>query len=152
MKKLVFKFIILILMLSPFLLSAQPGGEKRKQIEAERVGVYTRVLNLSTEEAKKFWPVFNQMQTEREKLREEKQKLHKEMVEKYASLSDKEIEKNLDQFLALEQKELDIKKKYMEEFKKAIPVKKVALIHNAEREFKRQLLQRFRGEREHMEE
>lgn len=153
MKNLIFKTLFLFLLAIPFMLSAQqPDANKRKQIEAEKVGVYTRVLNLTAEEAKKFWPIYNQMQEEYEKLRNEKRRLHKEMVEKYASLSDNEIEKNLDQFLAIEQKELDLKKKYMDEFKKAIPIKKVALMHKAEREFKRQLLHRFRGEHEQKEE
>ena len=47
----------------------QGDGQDKKQVEADRVGVYTRILNLTPAEAQKFWPVFNAYQDELEKNR-----------------------------------------------------------------------------------
>ena len=55
-------------------------------------------------------------------------------------MSDKEVETNIDKMLGLEDQELQLKKKYITEFKKAIPVKKIILLPKAETEFKKALL------------
>ena len=59
---------ILILGLWPLLSapSFAQGGEKdnRKAIESYRVAYMTQHLQLTPQEAQKFWPVYNQMQAE----------------------------------------------------------------------------------------
>lgn len=136
---------------------AQPGGrpgpgkgpELRKQIEALRVGVYTRVLNLSTEEATKFWPVFNQFQGEMDLIQKDQKQTRKSLSpETVATLSDAELEKALDNMMASEQKSLDLKKKYIGEFKKVLPTRKVALMPFAQMEMKRELIERFKDFRD----
>ena len=59
-------------------------------------------------------------------------------------MTDADIDKTIDNFLAIEQRELDLKKRYISEFKKVLPVRKVLLLQKAEREFKKALLLKFK--------
>jgi hypothetical protein len=131
---------------------AQPGpgrgpkGNKPPKSEVEKIrkNVFTRVLILSDEEAKNFWPVFEKMQGEIETVRREMKKQGKYMMDNYGTLSDEEMDKGMQKMLDYEQQLVDIRKKYYPEFKKVLPIKKVILLQKAEREFKKELLQTYR--------
>ena len=68
--------------------------------------------------------------------------------ETIATLSDADVEKALDNMMASEQKSLDLKKKYIGEFKKVLPSRKVALMPFAQMEMKRELIERFKDFRD----
>lgn len=127
---------------------AQPGpphrGEKREQIETMKIAFMTKKLNLTPEEAQTFWPVYNLYQDELEKLRESRRKEVKTSRDEFDSLSDKEVEKLVDGELVFRQSELDILKKYHPQFKKILPIKKVAKMYRAEEDFKRELIQKIK--------
>ena len=127
--------------------AAQPGGgppsaEKKEEIEAMKVAFLTRKLDLTSEEAKTFWPVYNQYQDELDKIREArgKQRKSKEDME---SMSDKDLEKIVDGEIVSRQAELDVLKKYNSQFKGVLPMKKVAKLYRAEEDFKRELLHKL---------
>ena len=146
MKKAVLLIIGLIAILAP-VLKAQPNEEVRKQVEQLRKNVYARVLILSDEEAKAFWPVFDQMQNELESIQQEERKIRRSIHDNYSSLTDADIEKATLRLFELEEKAVATKRKYFYEFKKVLPMKKIALIPKAEREFKKELLQKYKGQR-----
>jgi hypothetical protein len=58
-------------------------------------------------------------------------------------MSDPEIEKFVDSEVAFRQAELDVLKKYQVQFKKVLPIRKVAKLIRAEEDFKRELLKRI---------
>lgn len=136
-----------ILVLTSLVGSAQegkgPGDESRKEkIEAAKIAFITKELELTTEEAQKFWPVYNQKEDELKSLHKEMRKKHKDREP--GEMSDAELEKHMDEMFELKQKELDIEKKYHAEFKKVLPVKKVGKLYMAEREFKHEVLKELR--------
>ncbi len=131
---------------------AQPGGgppspEKREEIEAMKVAFLTRKLDLTPDEAKVFWPVYNQYQDELDVLRENHRKQRREAKEEMDGMSDKELEKLVDGEIQFRQNELDVIKKYNSQFKSVLPMKKVARLHRAEEDFKRELIQRIQERR-----
>ena len=134
---------------------AQPGSgpppvseEKREEIEAMKVGFLTRKLELTPDEAKKFWPVYNQYQAELGKLRDSRRNERMMVKNEMDSLSEKEIEKIVDGEISFRQSELDVMKKYNSQFKSVLPMKKVAKLYRAEEDFKRELLHQLREKRE----
>jgi hypothetical protein len=140
-------------MLAPGMSLAQPGdgppfGEKREQVESMKIAFLTRKLELTPEEAKVFWPVYDQYQDELFKLRESHRKQLQDAREDESKLSDQESEKLVDEMIVFRQKELDILKKYHVQFKKVLPVGKVARLYRAEEDFKRDLLKRLQERRE----
>lgn len=126
---------------------AQPGGkrfeDRREKIEALKIAFLTKELNLTSEEAKGFWPVYNKFEEEMHTLRETRRKERGEMKADIESMTDKEAEQFVNSEIAFRQSELDIIKKYHPQFKQVLPVKKVALLIRAEEDFKRELLRRI---------
>lgn len=132
---------------------AQPGTgprgpeHRQEKIESYKISFITQKLDLTPEEAQKFWPVYNNFQKELDALQAERKKQWKDNKEDFASLSDQQIDNVLNEQLEYEQKELDIKKKYHQQFKKVLPVRKVALLYQSEREFRRLLLEKLKEHR-----
>ena len=63
-------------------------------------------------------------------------------------MGEKEIEKFVDSELTFRQSELDLLKKYHGQFKQVLPIKKVAMLYRAEEDFKRELLDRIKENRQ----
>lgn len=90
----------------------KPDGGR---LEAMKIAWLTKKLNLSPEEAQKFWPIYNQYNKE----------IHKSRVEARAN----KIEE-----VKSQQQILDIRKKYEGEFTKALSKEKANAFFRAERE------------------
>lgn len=141
------KIYILAFMLL-FLIKLGNAQEKRREeIESFRVAYFTRQLNLTSEEAKKFWPVYNEMQTEIQKLQKERRNRHRDLRDNEENISDAELEKSINEEMASRQKELDIEKKYHERFKQILSMKKLAIFYRAQEGFKRELLRKLQDQR-----
>lgn len=120
-------------------LMAQDRREHYERIEAIKVAFITKKLDLTTEEAQKFWPVYNNYQKElmdlMRKRREDRQK------------TDIAPNDKINADLAYESRMLDLKKKYKKLYLKAIPPEKVLLVYQAEREFREHLIKQLNHRR-----
>ncbi len=126
---------------------AQSQSDKRENIEAFRIAYFTRIIGLSSEEAKTFWPIYNEMQLEQEKVRKERRNRTFNAKESIETMTDKELEKLVDDEINSRQRELDIEKKYHEKFKSILPINKVVKYYRAEEGFKRELVKRLQEQR-----
>ena len=112
MKRILFFVLLISLMGSPNWADAQPPNQER--VEALKVAFITRQVQLTPEEAQKFWPIYNGYdQTMRSMLKAARQK------------GESEIE--------IEEKILELHKKYKPEFLKAISDEKFNRFLQAER-------------------
>jgi hypothetical protein len=120
-------------------------GDKpdREELEAQFIAYVTNELSLTPDESKAFWPVYNQFQEEMKTLRKERRESMKSAKED-GEITDDEAEKLIQKQFEFKQKELDLEKKYHTEFKKVLPVKKVAKLYRTEEQFKRKLLDKMR--------
>lgn len=117
--------------------------ERMQEIKAQKTAFLTQRLDLSPAEAEKFWPVYNQFDKELDANRKEMRAEHK-ALKKDAELSEAEAGAAIDKELAGRQKELDIRKKYAADFKKTIGAVKTLRLAKAERDFRKELIKRFR--------
>lgn len=105
----------LLLFIGSFQLNAvaqeQRDGER---LEALKVAYLTKKLNLSTEEAQKFWPVYNTYIADLKKVRQ-------------STRGGDELER--------EEKLLSVRKKYQGEFTKALSANRANEFFKAEKEF-----------------
>lgn len=146
------QLLILVLVCSTFTAFAQRpgrmgGGANREDIESMKIAYLTKKLELTPDEAKKFWPVFNQFSEELKSVRSNRRKTGREAKEDFDNLSDKELEKIVDGDIAMRQQELDVIKKYNSQFKQVLPMKKVAALYRAEDDFKKELLEKIKERR-----
>jgi hypothetical protein len=145
------KSILLITLLTGLsfnLAQAQPGPEARQErreerIQAFRVAIYTDILNLTAEEAQSFWPVYNELQDRLDQLQEQYKP-----ARPLDSMNDGEVEDLLKRRFELRQRELDLEKEYYLKMRKVLPLRKIARIPQAEREFREALVQKLKENRE----
>lgn len=131
--------ITLAFCLCSFSLWAQRGGER---VKAMRVAFITEELDLSVEEAKLFWPIFNEFEGKRKEIgRFLKEKPNLE------EMTDAEAEVFMLKHFEREQKMLDLKKAYFEKFKAALPTKKLVRLPHVEHKFRKELLRHMKQRR-----
>ena len=121
--------------------------ERMQEIKAQKTAFLTQRLDLSPAEAEKFWPVYNQFDKELDANRKEMRAEHK-AVKKDAELTEAEASAAIEKEMAGRQKELDIRKKYAADFKKTIGAVKTLQLAKAERDFRKELIKRFRDRME----
>lgn len=144
MKKL---YLILILFACAFTAGAQnKQGDKSTQsgadrVQALKVAFITKALDLTSEEAEKFWPIYNEYQDKRDVVRKQLQENRKKVKEEADKLSADELLKLADEEMTLRQQDLDLQKEMHEKLKKVLPAKKLAQLYVAEEDFKKELLQ-----------
>ncbi len=147
-------FLPLLLTLMVFTLSAQPPRgrmnpeDRRENMESMKIAFITKEVKLTSEEAKKFWPVYNEYTDELKKIREARHERMKDAKSDFGSMSDKDVEKLIDTEMASRQQEIDLQKQYHSRFKETLPIKKVALLYRSEEKFKRELLERIKDRRD----
>lgn len=127
--------------------------QRREKMESMKIAFLTKKLDLTPDEAQKFWPVYNEFQKKRDELRKKKHEETKDAKENLDSLSDKQIEAIVDGEMAFRQKNLDLEKEYHSKFKSVLPIKKVAKLYHAEDMFAHHLLEEIsdRGRNGHGE-
>ncbi len=122
---------------------SQPG-ERREKMEAQKIAFITKQLELTPDEAKVFWPVYNEYDAKRLELRKSfknKEDFDKDDIEK---LSEKDAALMLDNQIIEAQKLLDLRKEYHAKFKAVLPAVKVLKLYNSEREFQKMLIEKIR--------
>jgi hypothetical protein len=116
----------------------------KEKIEAEKIAFITKKMDLTPQESQSFWPMYNQYRKELEATRQDKKDLLHDAKKNYDKMTDSEIEKAILESFQMEQHELDLKKKYYSEFKKAISSRKIVKLYRAERQWTLYLVQRLK--------
>ena len=153
------KLMLVLLLTLPLSLWAQPPGggrpkpgqgrevsekEREEKIDKLKIAFITDELDLTSEEAEKFWPVYNELEDKLKELRKANRKIQKEIDESYETLSNEDAKKKLETILENEKKEIDYRKEYSEKISKVIGDKRTLKLLSLEQEFKRELLERLK--------
>ena len=144
MKKTLIAFLLMFSISS--LIYAQ-GNKIGENIENFKIAYFTKQLELTSDEAKTFWPVYNEFQRELELIRKDRRFGIRDAKENMDDFKDKEIELVVDNEIFFRQKELDVEKKYHSRFKSILPIRKVAKLYAAEQGYKRALLKKIQESR-----
>jgi len=99
---------------------------KRKQITAEN-------LPLTSDEATKFWPVYEDYRQEAIKSADKRWALLKEYAANYNTMTDAQSEDYMNRSTAIEQEFISLRMKYVPLFEKVISPKKTALWYQIDR-------------------
>ena len=145
MKKVILGMALMLLSLSA--INAQQGNrrtERQEKIEAFRIAFFTEKLQLTSQESKNFWPLFNQFEKQQDGLRE-KYDLKGKRLE---LLTDAEVKGHILNQLEMEDEMVKLRKDYTMRFMEVLPVRKVAMLQRIEREFKKELLKEIRERRQ----
>ena len=140
------KLVLIILFLLTIQVFAQPQrGEKKEQIKALKVGFITTELALTSDEASKFWPLYNAFEDKQFELRQQKMKAFKGRIDSdLDKMSEKEASALLAQMETNEDELYQARKKFIASLRGVLPSVKIIKLKKAEDDFNRKLLQQYR--------
>jgi len=135
---------LLLILFSHHSQAQQNNRTKFGELKAQRKAFVTEKLLLTSEEGQLFWPIYQKYTDELDELKIERIKSRKMLVKKLDNLSDKELDNLMTNDLTNDQKIVDLRKKYHQEFRKVLSAKKVINLYIAERQFKESLAKRWK--------
>ena len=134
--------IIIITLLLSFgiLFSQNTATSGKEKIEAMRNAYITSQMNLTPEEAQKFWPLYNEYRLELEQLDRPKKEIGKPIEQ----MTEAEVKQLIYKELEVENQRNLINKKYVDKFLLIVSAKKLIKLRQAEREFKKMMIEQLR--------
>ena len=123
--------------------------EKKEQIRAIKIGFITNELDLTPDEATKFWPLFNAFEDKQQEIKKLKLKGYIERLDDDAldKLSDKDAATMLSQMESSDDDLYQAKKKFVSSLKGVISPIKIIKLKRAEENFNKKLLQQYRDKK-----
>ncbi len=134
--RIVWAILVAVLLATP--IWAQENKEielTRLAIQRQRDELVNQFMEFNLIEVQAFLPVYEEYRAEMGKIGDRTQKLIIEYAENQDDLSDQKALAMLDESLKIEQAELALKRKYVEEFKRVIPPKKVVRFFQVDNKF-----------------
>lgn len=133
--------IILLLILSGFTFSrAGAQNQGREKLDAYRIAFFTKRLNLTPQEAEKFWPVYNEFQNKRNSIQIERMQLNRNVNQNELNMSEKDMTEAGDKLISLQMQEANLAMDYHKKFKEILSPVKVLRLYQAENQYRLQLL------------
>lgn len=139
---------LLCVLAIPLAMNAQRQGEQFSETiekyKAEKVAFLSDKLDLTVQEAEKFWPVYNEFQEKSDKLRHQGKPSFRRPDPD--NLSTKEMEELMDTKFQNDLKMAKLAQNYHKQYKEILPLKKVFILYQAEQEFMGTMLRKMRGQ------
>jgi hypothetical protein len=137
-------FIILLIALSLQGFAQDKKCGNYDKFKTEKVAFITTRIDLTVEEAQAFWAVYNEYDKKINDLIREEHDNNRDLRHNKESLSEKELEEKLDRIVEINQERANLMLEYHKKFKDILPVAKVSALYDAENDFKKELLHRYR--------
>ena len=104
----------------------------RKLMRTERRLIHAAELNMTREEAKAFWPLYNEYSAELHKIGDRKVSLITEYGENFENITDEFANRALKESFDIESDFLKVREKYLKDFKRILPIGKVVRFYQIE--------------------
>ena len=140
--------ITLVILLNSVLSLAQEG--QKEKIRAFRTAYITQEVDLSPQEAEKFWPVYNSYDKEFNRLRQEGIRKENRRIKELGgpkNLNDEEANKALNAMLSNEKEAAIVREKMYTELATILSPSELLTLYIAELNFNKKLLSEFRKRR-----
>ncbi|MBC7920619.1 MAG: hypothetical protein H7Z75_05955 [Ferruginibacter sp.] len=124
---------------------AQNRQASRERIETAKIGFITNRLNLTSEQASTFWPVYNAYEDKKQQIRQSLRKL--KSANTALTAPDDALMNNLKELMSLKQQEVDLEKEYLTKFLKVINPRQLTELYKTEQDFREELLKTLRERR-----
>ena len=138
---------IFLLLVTTVSLAQIPTKEKREQLRTLKIAFITDELQLTPDEAAKFWPIYNDFDDKQRELKQEKMRSYMKRFDsgEVDKMNDKEATNFLNQMENTEDELYQLRKKFVTNLKAVLPPIKIIKLKRAEEGFNRKLLQQYRN-------
>ncbi|HIZ85254.1 MAG TPA: hypothetical protein IAC04_02050 [Candidatus Coprenecus stercoravium] len=123
-----------------------PDSKNMEQLESAKIGFFTTRMNLTQEEAARFWPVYNEYHKavcDARKAARDNFKAIKELSNK-KNYPEVEMKRLLIKYTEGCAQDDELERLYLDEFLKILPVEKVAAMYIAEEEFRAKMIKMWK--------
>lgn len=134
-------FVTLISLCFTFTNAQAPQREK---LDAYKIAFLTRRLNLTPDEAEKFWPLYNEYQNRRMEIQQERAQLNRQFGPDAKDKSEKEYEHAADSLIELQVAETDLAVKFHKNIRSVLPPSKMLRLYQSENQYRILLLNQIR--------
>lgn len=133
---------LLLLALTTVTVAQQQNA--RDKIEAAKIALITERLNLSPQQAQKFWPVYNEYSKKQQELRRSFDQAKKNHNPQKAS--EEENKRLLELGMKTKEQALQLEKQYSDRLLKVIDNRQLLGLRKAENDFKEMIIKRLRDQ------
>ncbi|MGC1424700.1 MAG: hypothetical protein WA354_17660 [Terracidiphilus sp.] len=105
----------------------------REDVQSARKAITAENMNLTADEATKFWPIYDQYAAEVAKIGDARVALIKDYAANYDTMTNDQANLFIQRAAAIDQQFTDARSKYVPLFEKAISAKKTALWYQVDR-------------------
>jgi hypothetical protein len=144
--KRVIIFLLIILTFPVTRTSAQ--NSNLEKLNNYKIAFFTKKLNLTEREAEKFWPVYNEYQSQRNSIQLDKIKLNRNFNLNESTLTDKQVEEMGDKYVDYLVQESNLAVDFHKKLKEILPPVKVIRYYQAENQYKVQLLNELQNSKQ----
>ena len=117
----------------PHSLSDQDIEMLRADLRAQRKQIVAQNMNLTADEATKFWPIFEQYRKEAVKPNDERWAVIKDYAANYNTMTDAQAHDYIKRWAAVDQELIGLRLRYVAVFENVISPKKTALWYQIDR-------------------
>jgi hypothetical protein len=136
--------LIFVMMIFPCLrISAQ--NQNLEKLNSYKIGFFTKKLNLTSAEAEKFWPVYNEYQKQKNLIQQEKITLIRNFNQNESSLSESQMTEIGDKLVSSIVQESTLAVSFHKKLKEVLPPEKVIRFYQAENQYKILLLKELQA-------
>lgn len=114
-------------------LSDQQMDLMRKDLRAEKKKVIAANMNLTSAEAEKFWPVYNDYTAETVKINDKKYGLIKTYADNYGHMTDQQAQDYVQGMVQVDELASELRMKYWTKFRQVISARNTALFFQMDR-------------------
>ncbi|MCX7955335.1 MAG: hypothetical protein N3A01_09150 [Bacteroidales bacterium] len=117
----------------------KPFCEHYEKIKAQKVAFLTNRLDLTVEEAQKFWPLYNEYENKKKELFNSEIEIM-DKVKDIDKMTEKDIDYLISEYIKIQQRHIQLLEEYNKKFKTVLPLKKIMMLYVSERMFKKEYL------------
>ncbi len=141
-----FKFLVCFLLIISTVVMGQRKFDPQtlELIKSKKIAFLTEQLGLTSQEAEKFWPVYNDLEKQRFLLMDQKRELEHTSEEPKSDMREADYRKLAIDLAASHAKEGKLIEEYNLKFLNILPAEKVVKLYLAEGKFRATLMREFR--------
>jgi hypothetical protein len=142
------KLLIFAIALTMPLLRICAQNPNLEKFSTYKIGFFTKKMNLTSAEAEKFWPVYNDYQKQKNLIQREKIMLMRDFNQNESSLTDKQLTEMGDKLISYISEESSMAVSFHRKIRELLPPAKVIKYYQAENQYKIQLLKELQENRQ----